>query len=614
MIRKPGASGMCKKRFKFTTFVNDIPLNYKIYLIYIVGVLLPIMVLNLVFLDRITELIKSREQQNLEISLERARKDIHDFIEGGVSVGYTLSADKNLYEMLDRTYTDSIEFYNMFDEQLRDRMNSYMPVNNQIERISIYTDNHTIVSGGNYQVMNDKVWASDWYRQAKNANTQVFVTAYRTSENKNLASSTPTLSVIESMNSYGTLNKYEKLLRIDLDLSGIYDIIVREKDYLSLYLINEQNKIVMSADSGYQRITEEPYPVFDRLGEGQSEDVHVMAVGTANYLKGWRIVGITQGERITQAILDIRLYAAVLATTLTLLTSGFIYIMLRSYNYRVKRLSRHMQKVTNEKFELIAIDEGRDEIGGLIRNFNRMTSRIHSLINDVYKLEIQSKNLEMERVRAELNFLQSQMNPHFLFNTLNAILVVCTKNNYSDVTDIVKSLSKLLRRLLSWKEDLVSVQEEITFIEMYLKIEKFRFRDKFDYVFEIDEQSLKYKIPKLSMQPLVENSCKHGLQTIEGLGIIRVTTAVVDNRLQITVSDNGKGIEPDKLKELMFAIRNEDSSGANIGVRNVYRRLELYYADQVRFEMTSTPGLGTVVTFGIPLRLLELNQPLEGEV
>jgi two-component system sensor histidine kinase YesM len=112
----------------------------------------------------------------------------------------------------------------------------------------------------------------------------------------------------------------------------------------------------------------------------------------------------------------------------------------------------------------------------------------------------------------------------------------------------------------------------------------------------------------------VENSCKHGLQTIEGLGIIRVMTAVQDNRLQITVSDNGKGIEADKLKELLFAIRNEDSSGANIGIRNVYRRLELYYADQVRFEIASTPGQGTVVTFGIPLRLLELNNSMEGGV
>ncbi|MGN7765395.1 sensor histidine kinase [Paenibacillus sp. 22594] len=604
---------MEKKRYRFAHFVNDIPLNYKFFLIYFVGVLLPIMIINLVFLDRITDLIRSREQQNLEISLERARKDIHDFIEGGVAVAYTLSTDKNLYEMLDREYKNLIDFYGAYDEQLRDRLNSYMPVNNQIDRISIFTDNRSIVSGGNYQAMNNRVWNSDWYKQLKTSHNQVVVTAYRTSVDGNASASIPALSVVQIMNNFRNYNTYEKLVRIDLDLTEIYDVIAREKDYLSLYLVNEQNQIVMSADSGYQRITDEPYPLFKQLDDGSKEDVHIAPLGTAVYLKGWRIVGITQGERITQAVLDMRLYAAFLATTITLLTSGFIYVMLRSYNYRVKRLSRHMQKVTNEKFELIRIDEGRDEIGGLIHNFNRMTTRINSLINDVYKLEIQKKNLEMERVRAELNFLQSQMNPHFLFNTLNAILVVCTKNNYSDVTDIVKSLSKLLRRLLSWKEDLVSLEEEMSFIEMYLKIEKFRFRDKFDYVFEIDEQSKRYKIPKLSMQPLVENSCKHGLQTIEGLGIITVKAAVEDNRLQITVSDNGKGIEAGRLKELMGAIRNEDSSGANVGLRNVYRRLELYYQNQVRFEMMSTPNQGTVVTFGIPLRLLERLYPFEGE-
>lgn len=150
-------------------------------------------------------------------------------------------------------------------------MNSYMPVNNQLERISIYTNNQTVVSGGNYQVMNDKVWLSDWYQQAKKATTQIYVAAYRTTENKNLASSTPTLSIIETMDNYRNLNNYEKVLRIDLDISEIYDIIVRERDYLSLYLINGENKIVMSADSGYQHVTDNPYPVFDQWGESQDE-------------------------------------------------------------------------------------------------------------------------------------------------------------------------------------------------------------------------------------------------------------------------------------------------------------------------------------------------------
>ncbi|MEK4882055.1 MULTISPECIES: sensor histidine kinase [Paenibacillus] len=596
---------MERKKFRFRKVVNDIPLNYKFSLIYIIGVLLPIIIINLVFLDRISDLIKSREQQNLEISLERARKDIHDFIEGGVAVSYTLSADKNLYELLERTYGNSIEFYDTFDEQLRDRMNSYMPVNNQIERITVFTNNDSIVSGSNYQVINEKVMNSEWYKQSKAANKHLFLAAYHMSDTSSVISTAPYLSVIERMDAYSSYNKFEKLLRIDLDLSKIYDVIIREKDYLSLYLVNEQDEIIMSAQSGYQRGTTEPYPVFKLQDDERKEDVHIVPVGGASYIKGWRIIGITQGERIAQAIMEIRIYAGILASIVTLITTAFLYVMLRSYNYRVKRLSRHMQKVSNEKFELIRIDEGQDEIGGLIRNFNRMTTTINSLINDVYKLEIQKNNLEMERVRAELNFLQSQMNPHFLFNTLNAILVVCTKNNYSDVTDIIKSLSKLLRRLLSWKEDLVTLEEEMTFIEMYLKIEKFRFRDKFDYQFEIDEQSLQYKIPKLSMQPLVENSCKHGLQAIEGLGVIKVKTLVEEGRLKVTVSDNGKGIEPEKLQELLGNVQNEASSGTNIGIRNVYRRLELYYEDQVRFDISSVPDEGTIVTFDIPLKLLE---------
>lgn len=596
---------MERKKFRFRTIVNDIPLNYKFSLIYIIAVLLPIIIINLVFLDRISDLIKSREQQNLEISLERARKDIHDFIEGGVAVSYTLSSDKNLYELLERTYGDSIEFYDTFDDQLRGRMNSYIPVNNQIERITVFTNNTSMVSGSNYQIINEKVENSEWYKLAKAANKHLYLAAYHMSDIPNVISTAPYLSVIERMETYSSLNEYEKLLRIDFDLSKIYDVIVRERDYLSLYLVNEQDEIIMSEQSGYQRGIKEPYPVFKLQDDQRKEDVHIVPIGGASYIKGWRLIGITQGERIAQAILEIRVYAGILASIVTVLTTAFLFVMLRSYNYRVKRLSRHMQKVSNEKFELIRIDEGQDEIGGLIHNFNRMTTRINALINDVYKLEIQKNNLEMERVRAELNFLQSQMNPHFLFNTLNAILVVCTKNNYTDVTDIIKSLSKLLRRLLSWKDDLVTLQEEITFIEMYLKIEKFRFRDKFDYEFDIDEQSLQYKIPKLSMQPLVENSCKHGLQTIEGLGVIKVKTLVQDGRLEISISDNGKGIEADKLKELMFNVQNEASSGTNIGIRNVFRRLELYYEDQVRFEISSVPNEGTVVMFAIPLKLLE---------
>lgn len=594
-----------KKRFRFRSFINDIPLNYKFILIYVIGVLLPIAVINIAFMDRMTGIIKDREEQNLQISLERARKDIHEFIDGGVAVSHALNTDKLLYETLDRTYESPIQFYETFDEQLRNRVTSYIPVNNQIQRISIFTENDTIMPGGNYQVLDANAKNSDWYRLWEQSTSPVMVAAYRATEANNRTATVPYLSVIENMDYFDIYSKYDKLLRIDIDLNKIYDVILREQDYLNLYLVNEHNQIIMSADSGYQRDVTDAYPVFQLADHDKDKDVHVVSIGTASYVKGWKLVGVTQGTRLSQAMREMQLYVGMIAAVITLFSFIFIYIMLRSYNYRVKRLSRHMQKVTNEKFDLIRMDEGRDEIGGLIQNFNRMTAEINSLINNVYKLEIQKKNLEMERVRAELNFLQSQMNPHFLFNTLNAILVVCTKNNYSDVTDIIKNLSRLLRRLLSWKADIVTLEEEILFIEMYLKIEKFRFRDKIEYELDIDREALLYKIPKMSIQPLVENACKHGIQAVDGKGVVKISATVIDGNLRVSVQDNGKGMVPEKLREVLISMRNENTSGTSIGIRNVYCRLELYYNDLVRFDIYSKPDQGTTVFFEIPVSLLD---------
>lgn len=580
-------------------------MNYKFILIYVIGVLLPIAVINIAFMDRMTGVIKDREEQNLHISLERARKDIHEFIDGGVAVSHALNTDKLLYETLDRTYESPIQFYETFDEQLRNRVTSYIPVNNQIQRISIFTENDTIMPGGNYQVLDANAKNSDWYRLWEQSTSPVMVAAYRATEANNRTATVPYLSVIEKMDYFDIYSKYDKLLRIDIDLNKIYDVILREQDYLNLYLVNEHNQIIMSADSGYQRDVTDAYPVFQLADHDKDKDVHVVSIGTASYVKGWKLVGVTQGTRLSQAIRDMQLFVGMIAAVITLFSFIFIYIMLRSYNYRVKRLSRHMQKVTNEKFDLIRMDEGRDEIGGLIQNFNRMTAEINSLINNVYKLEIQKKNLEMERVRAELNFLQSQMNPHFLFNTLNAILVVCTKNNYSDVTDIIKNLSRLLRRLLSWKADIVTLEEEILFIEMYLKIEKFRFRDKIEYELDIDREALLYKIPKMSIQPLVENACKHGIQAVDGKGVVKISATVIDGNLRVSVQDNGKGMVPEKLREVLISMRNENTSGTSIGIRNVYCRLELYYNDLVRFDIYSKPDQGTTVFFEIPVSLLD---------
>jgi two-component system sensor histidine kinase YesM len=596
-----------RKKFRFRSIVNDIPLNYKFTFI-VIGVLLPIIVMNLLFMNRMSGIIKEREEQNLQISLERARKDIHSMIDGGVAVSHALITDKLLSDSMDRIYTNQFDFYYTFDEQLRRRVTSYIPVNNQIQRIGIYTTNPTIVPGGDYYLIDDTVIKTNWYAEWEKTKGSFRVLAYRDPSVNNPVATSSYLSIIEKMNYYNASASYQKLVKIDFYLSRFYDVIARERSYLDLYLVNDKGQIIVSTDDRFQGEGDADYTLFDmnKYNKDINKELHVIPIGNASYVKGWKLIGVPQETRIKKATLDMWLYFGVLATLMTLVTSMFIYVMLRSYNYRVKRLSRHMQKVRNEKFELINIDGGRDEIGDLIRNFNMMTAQINSLINNVYKLEIQQRSQEAERVKAELNLLQSQMNPHFLFNTLNALLVVSTKNNYTDVKDIIKDLSKLLRRLLNWKDDLVLLEEEISFTMMYLGIEKFRFRDKFEYKIDVHDDVRHYKIPKMSIQQLAENACKHGIQAIEGVGTVTITAEIADGYLSIIVSDNGQGMDKDQLRQVLTNMRSkEESEGSNIGIRNVYRRLELYYEDKVNFNIVSKLGEGTEVSFKIPLSLLE---------
>lgn len=593
------------KKIRFRGIVNDIPLNYKFMLIYVFGILLPIIASNYLFMDRMSGLIKEREEQNLQISLGRARKDIHTMIDGGVAVSHALITDKLLSESMDRVYSGQLDFYNTFDEQLRHRMTSYIPVNNQIQRIGIYTDNPTIVSGGDYYYLGSSMKASAWYKQWEKGGETLSVLAYRDQAANDRAATSSYFSVIEKMDYYNADNSYKKLVRIDFYLNRFYDVIAREKSSLDLYLVNAENQIIVSTDDKYQGEVGSDYALFD-TSKAEDQELHIVPIGNASYVKGWKLIGVPQETRVKQAMLSMKLYYGMLAGIITLVTSIFIYVMLRSYNYRVKRLSRHMQKVGNEKFDLINIDGGQDEIGHLIRNFNMMTAQIHSLINNVYKLEIQQRSQEAERIRAELNLLQSQMNPHFLFNTLNALLVVSTKNNYVDVKDIIKDLSKLLRRLLNWKDDVVTLEEEMSFTVMYLGIEKFRFRDKFEFYIDISDEARQYRIPKMSIQQLAENACKHGIQAIEGLGYVKIKAEVVSERLRVVVSDNGKGMDKERLQEVLYHMRSKEESGeSNIGIRNVYRRLELYYDDKVNFNLVSRIGEGTEVSFEIPLQLLE---------
>lgn len=586
---------------KLINKVNDIPLKFKFLIVYVVCLLIPIIIINGSFISKISKIVQEREENNYKISLERTKNDIVTMFDSCVATSHSISSDRTLYNILDIKFANSQQYFDVYNSQLRNRLNVYTSTYDSMNNIEIYVDNPTIYSGGSYYKIDQEVKDTEWYKKLYSTRGAVIINTYI-----GYTKSLPTkriqyISVLRKLDFYSTFSdEKRKVLKVDVNVEKLTNILKREKTFLNLYLLDSENNIVCSSSSSYNFENVDSIKNFNNETINEDNIVLETDLSNSSYLKGWRLIGVSTGERMQMAILETLKYVLLFVLISIIISSILIFIMANSYNYRLKKLSKHMNKFTDGKFDLIEINEGKDEIGGVIRSFNLMASKINLLINDVYKLQIQKKDLELERVRAEINFLQSQMDPHFLFNTLNALLVVSTKNGYTAIIDILKYLSKTLRRLLSWKDDLVTIQEEISFTEMYLKIEKFRFGDKIEYLIDIDESLMEFKVPKMSIQPLIENACKHGIQAITDVGMVKIIAKVCEDRLKICVEDNGTGMENETLEELIKNVTSDEELSSNIGLRNVYRRLKLYYGDSVTFTIESEKNIGTKVSFTIP--------------
>ncbi|OKP76170.1 hypothetical protein A3842_18290 [Paenibacillus sp. P3E] len=590
-----------KGKRKPSAIVNDIPLKYKFLFIYLLCVLVPILSINALFYVQISRNVDARERENLEISVDRVVYDFMQIVNECVAISNTVAADRAYNEIMDYTYPDNEAYYDAYNSVLRDKMWQYNNLHSYIYWMGVYTTNPTIQNGGSYFILSDNDKKSEWYRKITSGSDKVLLTSYQGTNPLNPPQQEVFVSLIRKLDNF-TGQPYRKYLRIDLRLNNVQELFKKEHDYLQFKLLDEKNRVVLESDHSYYSMDKNVLLNMD-TDDSQSSKQIVRTLGNAGYTKGWRLIGTPEGRVVNHEMSRALRLSLIFAVLTVIIPTLLIIVIIRSYNLRVRLLYRHMKLVKYEQFESIDMYEGKDEIGGLIRSFNLMTEKIRNLINDVYKLEIQKKDLELEQVRAELNYLESQVDPHFLFNTLNAILVICKKYKYEEVTDVIRNLALIMRRLLSWKDDLITVGEEISFIEMYLQIEKFRFQSRFTYDIDIDSSVLNCRIPKMSVQALVENSCKHGLQSVKGARKIHVSASMNDASLIIVVTDNGKGIGNEKLEWIKSHLQSDQDSGQNVGLRNVYRRLMMYYDSRAGFTIESTEYEQTSITIQIPIDL-----------
>lgn len=266
---------------------------------------------------------------------------------------------------------------------------------------------------------------------------------------------------------------------------------------------------------------------------------------------------------------------------------GLAYLFASGILAPIRRLQAAMNLARKGNLSVKVRDKHQDEIGELTQNFDSMLLEIERLLTNI-------KNQEKQKRQAELKALQAQINPHFISNTLNTVKFLAKAQKAYNIESLTGSLIQLFHMTVGKGDDLITIAEELEYIRNYVNIQEYRYLNKFVVKYELEPEILQYKIPRLVLQPLVENSLIHGIEPMEGTGTVVIKGFLLNNVIKITVTDNGVGIPPEKTA----GSRHRSMNG--IGLTNVDERIRMHFGEQYGLAVESFPGVYTTVEITLP--------------
>ncbi len=263
----------------------------------------------------------------------------------------------------------------------------------------------------------------------------------------------------------------------------------------------------------------------------------------------------------------------------------------------IQKLANDMEQVEKENFQTAkSLSNRTDEVGKLEKSYSYMINRIKQLIDQEYKSEIEKKD-------AQLIALQTKVNPHFLYNTLQLIGDRAFANKGEQVYEIIQALSRMFRYVVKQQKKLVSLSEEVNYLQHYLAIQKKRFVDKLTVELYVDEEAENARLPVLTLQPIVENAFVHGFASSIDHWVLDISIQVVFDEVEIMITDNGKGLNEEELQGLKKRLQSNQSpleDQDSIGVTNVDSRIKLLFGKEYGVEIDSSEDIGTSITIRIP--------------
>lgn len=594
--------------FKQIIFLRNQPLTIKLFVFSTILVIIPLIVVGIISYHKSSvELEREEQDYNLQI-IEQVKSNIEyyerDF---EISILKILNHPDTiaLLKMQTPEEVEQSKIRNSIQSILHNTVYSRADISN----ISIIINNLQVIDSVGYKSPYpvSSLEKEYWYSSVPVDGSSMLISRFIEWPDRK----EPVISIVKRIHSPYTLKPIGMII-VDVNFKRIQEIAgnVNPGKNGHFYILDAEGHYVYSANQsklGQKADFLNPDVIFSKsVNSGIINNNKDFLTYSNSSLLGWRFVTSVPYAEIRKGSSHI---GQTIAWTLiiTLIIAYLLGILFASSIVNpIRRLQRFLKNIEVGDFSKRVKVDSTDEIGQLSEGFNRMLERLSELMEEIYFSKLRETEGMLRQKEMELKILQSQINPHFLCNSLETIRGMALEKGIEDIATMSASLGQLLRYNLRSHSHTVTLREELKFCEVYLQIQQFRFEDRFSYVFDIPEWALEILIPKFSLQPLVENCFIHAFGLAKQFIHIRILAVQMNDGIVIQICDDGMGIAEEVLDKIHENLQHVDiiEVDKNIGILNVHRRIINLFGTGYGVTVKSQIGIGTQINVHLPIKKL----------
>lgn len=591
-------------------FFKNMKIGKKLMLSYLLACMIPLLAVSFIIYRVSAENLEEASLEFASIFSSQIVTNIDDFIEKYDRMTKSVLVDNDI--IYNRADGSSTYISEQISQQLSLRriMMRLMTLEPEIKSITLLTDYDQLFQfsndGANIDV--EELKKQDWLQQIRQSEDKMVVTSVHDRSYFDRNSDGIVLTVGRQILNYGGANV--GVLLIDLEPSSLIELsdgflLARNQYNIKISITDSHNGILYDSDVASGRATWEEVKNMDNPLLNDKGENEFLILTNETKRAGLKVNAVIPRSDLLFKMNKIGYVTAAAVIICILFVVVVSSLLSRTITKPILKLQKRMKQVEEGKYKSIEKEESKDEIGSLVLSYNHMAAKIKSLIEEVYVAEIKQKN-------AKYLALQTQINPHMLYNTLESIRMKALVSGEDEIADMIKILAKMFRMALNNQTAPNQIRDELDYAENYLKLQNMRFNGSFFMEVNLEERIKEAFVISLVLQPIIENSIEHGFKGQGSLLQIKVSgTITEENDIMLMINDDGKGIQKERINEInnriliaesdkMSLEQRAEEGKTSIGLKNIAERIKLQYGDRYYLKVAKSDSQGTVIEICIP--------------